>query len=148
MAVSRAGKRLQRELADLTSCATFPVELVGEITDKWIVTIRGAEGTLYSGEIFRLQFTFGAEYPIESPEVVFLSPAPKHPHIYSNGHICLSILYDAWSPALKVETVCMSIQSMLSSAREKSHPKDNDSYIMRCAKSPKQTRWDFHDADA
>ena len=32
--------------------------------------------------------------PIESPEVIFVGPVPTHEHIYSNGFICLSILYD------------------------------------------------------
>ena len=32
--------------------------------------------------------------PIDSPEVVFEGPVPKHEHVYSNGFICLSILYD------------------------------------------------------
>ena len=31
---------------------------------------------------------------------------PIHPHIYTNGNICLSIIYDDWSPALGVEAVC------------------------------------------
>ncbi len=46
-------------------------------------------------------------------QVTFLPPSPVHPHIYSNGHICLDILYDGqsggWSPALtmnKVGTGC------------------------------------------
>ncbi|CAM9973738.1 unnamed protein product, partial [Choristocarpus tenellus] len=42
-----------------------------------------------------------------------------HPHIYSNGHICLSILYDEWSPALTIQSVCLSILSMLSSCTGK-----------------------------
>jgi ubiquitin-conjugating enzyme E2 W len=32
--------------------------------------------------------------PIESPEVIFIGHIPVHEHIYSNGFICLSILYD------------------------------------------------------
>lgn len=31
------------------------------------------------------QVTFGADYPMQAPEFCFLRPAPKHPHIYSNG---------------------------------------------------------------
>ena len=55
-------------------------------------------------------------------KILFLCPAPVHPHIYSNGHICLNILYEDWSPALTIQSVCISILSMLSSANEKMLP--------------------------
>lgn len=29
---------------------------------------------------------------LEAPQVIFLHPAPMHPHIYTNGHICLGNL--------------------------------------------------------
>ena len=58
---------------------------------------------------------------IESPEVVFLVneqwKAPVHPHVYTNGHICASILGNEWSPVLNVESVCMTLQSMLASCK-------------------------------
>ena len=53
-------------------------------------------------------------------QVTFVPPhVPVHPHIYSNGHICLSILDSDWTPAMNVMSVCLSIQSMLSSAKQK-----------------------------
>ncbi|KAM7369962.1 hypothetical protein PAMP_011249 [Pampus punctatissimus] len=60
----------------------------------------------------------GARQP--QPIVMFTGEnIPVHPHVYSNGHICLSILTEDWSPALSVQSVCLSIISMLSSCKEK-----------------------------
>ncbi|KAI5072500.1 hypothetical protein GOP47_0012606 [Adiantum capillus-veneris] len=114
---------------------------------RWIVQIFGAPGTLYADEMFNVQFDFTDDYPMEAPEVIFLSPVPLHPHIYSNGHICLDILYDKWSPALSVSSVSFSLLSMLSSCTKKERPPGNDLYVRRCfgGRSPKEANWHFHD---
>lgn len=153
---SVALRRLHKELAEWTnssrtSDASPPppiyLHLPVHRLDEWHVGLRGAESTVYAGEEFLLRFRFPSDYPIESPEVVFVGPAvPVHEHVYSNGHMCLSILYDSWSPALTVNSVALSIQSMLSSADRKKRPPDNDTYVRNCGKrSPKQTRWMYHD---
>uniref|UniRef100_A0A6V7QRT5 UBC core domain-containing protein n=1 Tax=Ananas comosus var. bracteatus TaxID=296719 RepID=A0A6V7QRT5_ANACO len=64
---------------------------------RWVIEVLGAPGTLYANETYQLQVDFPEHYPMEAPQVIFLHPAPLHPHIYSNGHICLDILYDSWS---------------------------------------------------
>lgn len=46
------------------------------------------------GNVIRLRFTFNENYPIEAPEVVFVGKVPDHRHVYSNGFICMSVLYD------------------------------------------------------
>ena len=87
---------------------------------SWIMDVEGPPDTLYDGEKFSLSFQFNARYPFDSPIVLFVGDnIPIHPHVYSNGHICLSILTEGWSPALSVESVCLSIMSMLASAKEK-----------------------------
>lgn len=117
---------------------------------EWLIELTGADGTLYHNEKFTLRFRFTKSYPLDSPEVVFLGRPPIHPHIYSNGHICLSILYDDWSPALTVEKICYSIQSMMSSSPKKQKPPDDRVYTSLCREgvSPKEMQWAFHDDKA
>ena len=83
--------------------------------------------------------------PIESPEVIFIGHVPTHQHIYSNGFICLSILYNEWSPALRVSSVCLSILSMLSSATKKVKPHGDAEFSAKKFTGPKQIKWFFDD---
>ncbi|KAG2302375.1 hypothetical protein Bca52824_031026 [Brassica carinata] len=170
-----ACNRLQKELSEWQ--VNPPTGFNHKVTDnlqKWIIEVTGAPGTLYANETYKLQVDFPEHYPMESPQAtslisfleftfefylfiffcwqsnLFVPPAPLHPHIYSNGHICLDILYDSWSPAMTVSSVCISILSMLSSSPEKQRPADNDRYVKNCknGRSPKETRWWFHDDKA
>ena len=113
--------RLRREKEDLENNYqnTFRLRVIDEEKHIWHIEFEGADGSLYQGEKFTLQFRFTQEYPFDSPEVMFIGTPPKHEHVYSCGYICLSTLGSDWTPALKTSSVCMSILSMLSSATEK-----------------------------
>uniref|UniRef100_A0A804M1E1 UBC core domain-containing protein n=1 Tax=Zea mays TaxID=4577 RepID=A0A804M1E1_MAIZE len=85
-----ACSRLQKELAEWQ--VNPPAGFKHRVTDdlqRWVIDVAGAAGTLYTGETYKLQVDFPEHYPMEAPQVIFLHPAPMHPHIYSNGHICL-----------------------------------------------------------
>ena len=92
-----ATKRIQKELVRLqtqkhpnvildTSCFDNNLQVVQ-------INILGAPNTLYTNETFKLQFKFPPNYPMESPEVIFLGNAPVHPHIYSNGLLLFFVVY-------------------------------------------------------
>uniref|UniRef100_W8BCK3 N-terminal E2 ubiquitin-conjugating enzyme n=1 Tax=Ceratitis capitata TaxID=7213 RepID=W8BCK3_CERCA len=150
---TRWERRLHKELMSLIKepppGVTVDTDNIGQNLSEWKINIAGFEGTLYEGEHFQLLFKFNNKYPFDSPEVTFIgNNIPVHPHVYSNGHICLSILTEDWSPALSVQSVCLSIASMLSSCREKKRPPDNTLYVKTCNKNPKKTKWWYHGESA
>jgi ubiquitin-conjugating enzyme E2 W len=143
---SRAARRIQKELEKFQEEAVADgLELSVPSIETWYVSFVGPVGTLYEGERYTLRIRFTEDYPMDSPEVTFEIPAPVHSHIYSNGHICLNILGDDWSPALTAKSVCLSILSMLSSATVKILPQDNDRYVSIPRSTPKNTRFMYHD---
>ena len=81
--------------------------------------------------------------------MLFINGSPDHEHIYSNGFICMSILYDEWSAALTVASICLSVTSMMASAKHKCRPSNDDEFCIRSkGKGPKQYYWTYDDDKA
>ena len=114
-------------------------------TSTWHARIEGGKDTLYAGDTFHVQLVFDAKYPFDAPQVIFVGNVPMHEHVYSNGHICMSLLYGEWSPSLTAHSLCLALQSMLNSATAKKVPADNASYVRRAPKDPRRSNWVFHD---
>uniref|UniRef100_A0A0K0F2T4 N-terminal E2 ubiquitin-conjugating enzyme n=1 Tax=Strongyloides venezuelensis TaxID=75913 RepID=A0A0K0F2T4_STRVS len=143
-------KRLMKEIKHLVTEPPKGVQLLEPPMTSDLrslnIVLFGAPNTLYDGEHFELQFQFNEHYPFHCPQVTFIGEnIPVHPHVYSNGHICLSTLSDDWTPALSISAICLSILSMLSSCKKKERPRDNAIYVKTCNKNPNKTQWWFHD---
>ncbi|KAF2675272.1 ubiquitin-conjugating enzyme [Microthyrium microscopicum] len=163
MASSFAVKRLQRELIKLQAQTPPGITLISANDfSEWHLDIRVLDDTnpLYTNQTYRLRFTFSATYPIEPPEVVFLTrapngadppvlndyPVPMHPHVYSNGIICLDLLdKQAWSPVHNVESVCISLQSMLTGNRKNERPPNDADFVRSNMRRPRDISFLFHD---
>ena len=73
-------------------------------------------------------------------------PIPMHPHIYSNGIICLDLLgTQGWSPVQSVESVCMSIQSMLTGNSKNERPPGDEDFVQRNRQRPRDIDFYYHD---
>jgi len=107
-------KRIQSELKELrrdppANCSAGPE---GDDMYKWEGMIVGPSDSPYAGGIFKLSIQFPVDYPFKCPNVRFITKI-YHPNISSSGVICLDILKTAWSPALTVAKVLLSICSLL-----------------------------------
>ncbi|RDX42681.1 hypothetical protein K466DRAFT_586426 [Polyporus arcularius HHB13444] len=79
----------------------------------WVGTIEGPAGTVYAGLKFKIAISFPSNYPMAPPAMKFESPC-YHPNVDINGGgICLDILQDKWSAVYSVQTILLSLQSLL-----------------------------------
>ncbi|KAI0688493.1 ubiquitin-conjugating enzyme [Cytidiella melzeri] len=117
---------LRRQLTELTK---RPVEgfSAGLVDDnnlyEWDVMIIGPPDTLYEGGFFKARLTFPEDFPIQPPKLRFITPM-WHPNIYPDGgHPPGEDQYgyedsgERWLPVHTVESILLSVISLLSSDR-------------------------------
>lgn len=132
---TQASLLLQKQLKDLCKNPVdgFSAGLVDETNIfEWSVTIIGPPDTLYDGGFFNAIMSFPSNYPNSPPTVKFTSEM-WHPNVYPDGRVCISILHppgddpngyelasERWTPVHTVESIVLSIISMLSSPNDES----------------------------
>ena len=98
-----ARRRLWREFKRLQE--HLPDGVNGGPTDDnimiWDAVIYGPKSTLFEDGTFKLKIEFTEEYPYKRPAVRFVSEM-FHPNVFPDGHVCLDILQDEWSPTYYV----------------------------------------------
>jgi len=93
---------------------------------EWEAYIKGPDETPYEGGVFCAKLSFPKDYPLNPPKMRF-DPPLLHPNIYANGNVCISILHspgddpnqyesssERWSPVQNVNSILLSVLSMLS----------------------------------
>lgn len=78
--------------------------------------IVGGSETPYDGGVFSLEIKIPERYPLEPPNIHFLTPI-YHPNIDNFGRICHDALKlpptGAWKPSLNISAVLTSIQLLM-----------------------------------
>ncbi len=119
-------KRLAKEYKEIIKDVNYNYSV--EPTDNfliWNFIIIGPSDTIYEGGIFKGVIECSSNYPISPPQVKFHNII--HPNIYNDGRVCISILHERtnfnshekdieiWTPLHGIESIMISIISMLSS---------------------------------
>lgn len=129
MSSKSAAAILQRQFKDLTDpkkgIPSFHIELDDDNIFLWNIGIMVLnKDSMYHGGYFKGQMRFPPDFPFAPPTFRF-TPAIYHPNVYRDGRLCISILHqggdptsdepdsETWSPAQTVESVLISIVSLL-----------------------------------
>jgi len=125
---------LKKQIAELIKnpSDSFSAGLVDDDLYHWEVIIIGPSGTPYEGGFFKARMDFPSDYPQKPPKLRFTSDM-WHPNVHTNGSVCISILHEAgddnygyelaserWSPVHTVETILISVISMLADPNDES----------------------------
>ena len=108
----------------------------------WELMIVGPPDTLYEGGFFQCKLEFPSDFPSLPPVMTFKTPI-WHPNVYESGVVCISILHppgedryneletaaERWRPILGVESIIVSVISMLSDPNDDS-PANIDAAVM------------------
>ena len=135
-------KRLHMEYKQIISEPNYFYSI--EISDTnfyvWNILLIGPPDSPFEGGIFKCELTFTSTYPNKPPKFKFISNL-FHPNIYIDGNVCISILHEGtdewgyehiserWKPSHSVDSVLMSVLSMLTNPNFDS-PANIDASIM------------------
>ncbi|KAI5299300.1 hypothetical protein KEM56_003351 [Ascosphaera pollenicola] len=137
-----AEKILMNEFKLLQKEKWARIELFEDDIYRWNIALMVLNpDSLYYGGYFKGMMTFSQNYPFSPPQFRFLRSI-FHPNIYADGRLCISILHnpgddltsgelasERWSPAQRVESVLISILSLLDDA-EVSSPANVDAGVL------------------
>ena len=121
-----AMKRLQMELKQQINEPNYyySIDIDEKNFMKWNILLLGPADTVFEGGAFKCQIEFPKEYPNKPPSFKFTDKL-YHPNIYPDGKVCISILNEGidefeyesiserWNPSQSVNSILMSILSML-----------------------------------
>jgi len=105
-------RRLIKEYHELEDNENYKAEPVDGNNFLWRATLFGPAQSKIEGKEFDLELQFPNEYPYKPPKVRFLTSISNQ-HVSKEGELCLDILDTAWSPALTIDRVLLSILSVL-----------------------------------
>ncbi|KAM0671847.1 putative ubiquitin-protein ligase [Ordospora colligata] len=141
------GEKNEKDRKDSTLRYIKIVPFISGDLFTWEAYLTAPEDSVYKGGVFKLLISFSSEYPFKPPKITFQTPI-YHPNINSSGMICIDILGKEWSPALTLNSVLLSLLTLLDdpNADDPLRPEvadiyktNKEEYRLRCQESARKT---------
>lgn len=112
-------RRIMNEIKQIkanmkTNSSMFTLQQIKDDMYNWRAVIFGPAETLYSGYKWELNIVLPNDYPTSPIKIKFMTPI-EHVNVNSDGDICMDILKKEWTPTQNMETILISLISLLSS---------------------------------
>jgi len=98
-----------------------------DMYSEHFVFLKGPSDTPFEKGTFKISIIMPIDYPYKPPRMSFITNV-YHPNISSDGSICIDILKDQWSSALRLNTVILSLSDLLA------NPNPNDPLVPEIAR--------------
>lgn len=101
------------EMSETNKDIILSVEIYeNNILGPHYVCFKGPKDTPYENGIFKLKIVIPCDYPFKPPVITFATNI-YHPNISPSGTICIDILKNSWSSALKLSSIILSLSVLL-----------------------------------
>jgi ubiquitin-protein ligase len=118
-------KRIANDLKTMEKSTSRKINfdyIVGDTLDKITGIVFGTEDSCFDKHVFVFNICLNNNYPFNPPKFHFVNLIQRrfHPNLYIDGKVCMTILntwrdskITGWMTAMNLESVLVSIQSML-----------------------------------
>lgn len=134
--MSKVSTRINREIINLQkNNDAFLISFDESNLRKIDAIIKAPKDSLYKHTFVRLELNLPETYPFKCPKVKFINYKGTriHPNLYGCGKVCLSILGTwlgpSWISTMTIESVLLSIQSLLDNTPYTHEPNQKDDKI-------------------
>lgn len=134
--MSKVSTRINREIINLQkNNDAFLISFDESNLRKIDAIIKAPKDSLYKHTFVRLELNLPENYPFSNPKIKFINYKGTriHPNLYGCGKVCLSILGTwtgpSWISTMTIESVLLSIQSLLDNTPYTHEPNQKDDKI-------------------
>lgn len=79
---------------------------------RWDCKIPGKKGTIWENGLYPVTLQFFNDYPVKAPVVSF-PKGFKHPNVFDDGKVCLSLISVGWRASISVKEILIGLQDLL-----------------------------------